>query len=160
MTGNKLTLCLDFDGTIHSYEQGWQGGVVYGTVTPGFFTWAERMMPHFKLVIFSSRARHSESGVIIMRDWLKLQWQNYRLDQQRDASATTLGGSINTLLLGKLDDPHHLEFEFVHSKVPAWLTIDDRALQFAGDWSDPKFTAEALLAFKPWNAQPPVLPES
>ncbi|MDO9087474.1 MAG: hypothetical protein Q7U53_14795 [Anaerolineaceae bacterium] len=39
------------------------------------------------------------------------------------------------------------EVEFAKEKPKAFLSIDDRSLQFKGEWFDP----EELLNFKPWN---------
>ncbi len=39
------------------------------------------------------------------------------------------------------------EVKFATDKPKAFLTIDDRAIQFNGTWFDP----QELLKFKPWN---------
>lgn len=41
------------------------------------------------------------------------------------------------------------EVEFPREKPKAFLFIDDRNIQFKGEWFDP----EELLAFKPWNKE-------
>jgi len=138
----KPTICIDFDGVIHSYERGWQNGVIYGTVVPWFFEWVERVRDHFKLVIYSSRSKTDE-GVTAMAFWLNEQRQLWLKN-----NTSALSG----------DDPlrnetEPLEIEFAYEKPAAYLTIDDRAIQFKGDWSDPSLTVEAIRGFKPWNAQ-------
>ena len=115
---SKPILCIDFDGVIHSYERGWQGGVIYGTVTPGFWEWALKAQELFTLVVYSSRSKSGEM-IDAMSDWLvKNGWT--------DA----------------------VKLEFAHEKPPAFLTIDDRAITFEGNWLalDPA----ALILFKPW----------
>lgn len=129
------TLCIDFDGVVHSYEKGWQEGVIYGTIVPGFFEWAEAAAKKFKLVIYSSRSK-DEAGISAMTAWFIAQRKLWR----------KAGGMHVT------DDP--LAFEFAHEKPPAWLTIDDRAVMFKGDWSAPELSVEAMEAFKPWNQVP------
>jgi hypothetical protein len=125
---NVMILCLDFDGVIHSYDRGWQDGVIYGGVTPGFFEWAEKAVQHFNLVIYSSRSKTDE-GRQAMEQWMA--------DRYHEWAATR-----NTTLF-----PAH--FSYAHEKPPAFLTIDDRALTFGGDWGD--FPVEGLKRFKPWN---------
>lgn len=128
----KPTLCIDFDGVIHSYEKGWQDGVIYGSVTPGFFEWAEQAAEHFKLVVYSSRSKTSD-GINAMMVWLYEQRKKWRAE----------GG------MHEIDAP--LSFEFANEKPPAFLTIDDRAIQFNGDWA--AFDPLVLKTFKPWNAE-------
>ena len=124
-------LCIDFDGVIHRYSKGWQGGVIYDDVTIGFFEWASVAKNHFKLVIYSSRSKTPE-GIEAMKDWLSDQIQKYVSEHSP------------TWLLGVED------FEFASEKPPAWLTIDDRAICFDGSWS--KLDLQTLLEFKPWCA--------
>jgi hypothetical protein len=125
----KPILCLDFDGVIHRYGKGWQNGVIYDDIVPGFFEWAEKAAEHFHLVIYSSRSK-DDKGVLSMSGWLAEQRKKWRVAG------------------GKPETNNPLEFEFAHEKPPAFLTIDDRAVAFDGTWPD----VAALRTFKPWNA--------
>lgn len=127
----KPIICVDFDGVIHSYDNGWQGGKIYGHVVPGFFEWVEKVSPQFELVIYSSRSKTKE-GTAAMETWLDVECETWENANDREMQIST-------------------PIKFAHEKPMAWLTIDDRAIQFRGDWSAWWLTPEAMLAFKPWN---------
>ncbi len=111
----KPTLCLDFDGVIHWYRNGWKGvAVIDDDPVPGAKEFIENAQNYFKIVVYSSRSS-SETGIQAMQKWME-----------------------------KNGFP---KVSFAKEKPKAFLTIDDRALQFTGEWFDP----EALLSFKPWN---------
>lgn len=135
MTSSKPILCIDFDGVIHSYERGWQNGEIYGDVVPGFFAWVEAAKDHFRLVIYSSRSK-TEDGVIAMARWLHEQRQAWRI-------ATNYPN----------DGAEPASLEIMHEKPAAFLTIDDRAIQFDGNWAAPELEPLTLLRFQPWNAR-------
>ena len=130
MSDRKPTLCIDFDGVIHSYERGWQDGTIYGQVTKGFFEWAEEAQKHFKLVVYSSRSKDPDQ-LKLMAMWLYEQRNKWAAAQNTE-----------TLM--------QLEIEFASQKPAAWLTIDDRCIRFEGRWE--WLRPEVLLDFKPWNA--------
>ena len=135
MSERKPILCLDFDGVIHGYHDGWKDGTIYGEVTPGFFEWALEAQKHFALVVYSSRSKTDE-GRDAMRKWL------------------TEKKLIRTgLYVHDANEPQrpegYLRLELAYHKPPAFLTIDDRGLTFTGSWDD--FSPEKLLAFIPWN---------
>ncbi len=129
MSDWRPIICIDFDGVIHAYSKGWNGGKIYDDIVPGFIEWADEALELFELVIYSSRskeptARHE------MQEWLKR-----HIDKAYERN-TALALSIS-------------DFEFAYEKPPAFLTIDDRAICFSGDWAS--LDPEKLRAFKPWN---------
>lgn len=131
----KPILCIDFDGVIHSYTSPWKDATtIEDSIVPGFFEWARKAKDYFDLVIYSSRSKQP-GGTESMELWLELQW-------------TYLFGQ------GTVDTENALQdmltwFKFAHEKPAAFLTIDDRAICFEGDWS--KLDPQELIKFKPWN---------
>jgi hypothetical protein len=134
MSEFRPTLAIDFDGVIHSYERGWQKGEIYGTVVRGFFPWALEAQKQFKLVIYSSRSK-DESLLRAMQEWMHERYAEW----------------VRTNIPDELPE---IEIEYAHEKPAAWLTIDDRAIHFKGDWYARELMADEMRSFKPWNAKP------
>jgi hypothetical protein len=119
----KPTICLDFDGVVHAYSKGWQDGSIYDGMVPGFLEWAAEAQKHFILCIYSSRSS-SDEGRLAMGKWLADQLRKWK------------------------GEP--IEFTMSAEKPPAWVTIDDRAVRFDGNWDDPDLRPIMLLNYKPW----------
>ena len=125
-------LSLDFDGVIHDYLEGWRDGTIYGKPTEGFWEWAAEAKKYFKLVIFSSRSAESHKGIKPMQDWLTVNLWDFKQDNP-------------------MVDITMKDFNFVMHKPKAFITIDDRAIQFGGNWKWEELEPAKLKNFKPWN---------
>lgn len=49
------TIAIDFDGVLHSYEKGWQGGIIYGTLVQGAKEALDVLREGYEIVVFTSR---------------------------------------------------------------------------------------------------------
>ena len=133
---NKPILVLDFDGVLHSYSSGWKGAdVIPDPPVPGAMRFVAEAVNYFDVQIFSSRS-NQPGGEQAMRQWMLRRLVD---DFQGD------GQDIADLIVYPMVKP------------AAFLTIDDRAILFDGDWSalDPK----TLLDFQPWNKRPKIKPK-
>jgi hypothetical protein len=127
---SKPILCLDFDGVIHSYTSGWKGAdVIPDPPVPGALHFIVKALKHFRVAIFSSRS-HQEGGLGAMHQWLGY----WSVDPEHG-------------MPGKFDHATWSEIEWPLEKPSAFVTIDDRAITFTGEWPD----IEMLKQFKPWN---------
>jgi len=143
-THGKPILCLDFDGVINPYSRGWQNGVLYeDDVVPGFFEWAEQATKLFRVTIYSSRSK-TEDGKHDMRLWM--------VGRAIEAGFNPTVTDTGALRLLNARTANLILLDFAHEKPPAFLTIDDRAVQFRGDWTAWWLRPERLLAFKPWTS--------
>lgn len=134
MSDSKPILVLDFDATVHLYTTPWTDAcTISDRVTAGFFEWAYAAQQVFRLAIYSSRTK--EPGAIpAMQTWIRREHAAWIASQPAGY------------------DPGVLEIEFPLSKPAAFLSIDDRAMTFTGNWSD--FDPQALRGFRPWNKRP------
>ena len=107
-----MSLCIDFDGVIHSYESGWRGiDVVTDPPVEGALEFLELCVedPDFEVNIYSSRSK-DPLGVAAMKEWFK--FNNFKY--------------IDKLL-------------FPTQKPAAYLTIDDRCFHFQGTFPSIEF---------------------
>lgn len=132
---NKPILCLDFDGVIHSYTSGWKGiDVIPDPPVDGAIEFLWTAIEHFKVCIFSSRSKTPE-GIGAMRQWLghwdKLYWASH---PNRPQPRTALVFVV----------------DFPTAKPSAFVTLDDRAITFNGNWP----SIDELKNFTPWFVRP------
>lgn len=129
---SKPTLCIDFDGVLHAYTSGWKGAnVIPDPPTDGAMRFLHDAADHFTLAVFSSRS-HQPGGKAAMQKWLTGYFRDYWSADRTRA------------------DDILAEIQWPVEKPAAFLSIDDRAMCFNGEWPDPKL----LLHFKPWNKRP------
>lgn len=128
---NKPILCVDFDGVIHSYVSGWRGvDKVDDPPVSGALKWLCEAQKFWAVHIYSSRSK-DPVGQKVMLEWMtECAFDELPEDQ------------IEQFV-------KHLIFSA--EKPSAFLTIDDRAVCFNGDWNDPALDPQQLLKFKPWN---------
>ena len=97
------TVCLDFDGVIHSYQSGWQGETtIADPPIHGVDRAISRLRKDYRVVVHSARCR-SEEGRFAVEKWLA----KNRIEVD----------------------------EVCENKPPAFVYVDDRAIQFKGNWS-------------------------
>lgn len=101
---DRKTLCIDFDGVIHSYISGWKGpSTIVDLPVPGALDWLDALIvsQQYEVCIYSSRSK-DPGGVDAMKAWF----------EENEFSTDNLS--------------------FPTEKPAAWLTIDDRAICFRG----------------------------
>lgn len=123
----RLTLCLAFDGVLHSYRSPWDGAAnIPDPPVTGAFMALARYVEVFHVVIYSSRSS-DPAGLAAMQNWL----EHHAYLELHDDLARTVIESVR----------------FAYTKPPAHLTLDDRAWTFNGVFPQPA----DISAFKPWN---------
>ena len=142
----KPILLLDFDGVCHSYTSGWQGAdQIPDPPVPGLFEFLAQALKYFDVQIYSSRS-NQPGGIGAMKDWFLTQYQQWFSILAAEAKSQ---GRTNWP--PDQDFPHPNRLKFPTDKPPAFLTLDDRAWCFTGQWPDP----HGLLQFGPWNKPAP-----
>ncbi len=103
----RRNVAIDFDGTIHSYDQGWTGiGDIPGKPIPGAIEFIQKLLSiNVKVTIFSCRCNQLV-GIVAMQKWL----EQYGI----------MPGQV----------------AFQPGKPPFHLLIDDHAVNFYGEWRE------------------------
>lgn len=113
---------LDLNGVVHTYSKGWQNTApLYDPPTEGFKAWAEDVSDEFRIVVWPT---HMNTPRDMMR--IKLWLRKHGLNK--------LGLEL-----------------VVHPPRGLRLKIDDRAVQFTGNWAD--FPRDRLREFRTWSGR-------
>lgn len=135
---DKPILCVDFDGVIHSYTSGWKGAtVIPDPPVKGALRWLWKATEWWNVQIYSSRSKDPEARRAMGR-WM-LEHSRLEFGEGHPMCMADDDGDIGPVY----------PIGFAYEKPSAFLTIDDRAVCFEGDWNE--LDAYDLTQFKPWN---------
>jgi hypothetical protein len=169
---SKPILLCDFDGVLHDYTSGWKGPrCIPDPPVEGALEFLVLAVEYFDVCIYSSRSTQW-GGKRAMKRWL---WDKYAEIGGVKRRRWFLGlpeiinepiieiplipkWYLDTILSNIHMDPWGYEIDygvrrllkkikFPTKKPAAFLTIDDRAIQFNGVFPD----MSELSNFKPWN---------
>lgn len=132
----KKTICVDFDGVLHSYVSGWKGATtIPDPPVPLAMEWLADMSNHYIIAIYSARSA-CKGGIEAIREWVRHHMHHYIgvICGFEDAAE-----SITRDILSRLNFPTE--------KPQAIMYIDDRAFCFRGTFP----TNLEIEHFKPWN---------
>lgn len=134
----KPILCVDFDGVIHSYTSPWAGPLVISDPpVKGAIKWLWKATEYFDVQIYSSRSKEPGAVEIMLEYMVNFSLHEFGPDHPMSTFPSVA---------------HDYPITFAVEKPAAFLTIDDRAICFEGDWSE--LEPVDLLKFKPWNKRP------
>ena len=148
-------LCLDFDGVLHSYTSGWKGARhIPDPPMPGALEFLEEAMQVFDVHVLSSRS-HQLGGRSAMKRWLRHHVQEKMRDCD-DYRRAVMHNNLSLELYDKAERQISAESRTFVSRItwplfkpPAHMTIDDRAVTFAGEWP----SMESIRDFRPWRLE-------
>lgn len=104
-----MTIGVDFDGVIHSYEHGWQDGTIYGTEIRGAFDALRSIMAQQPVFIFTTRNAQQVAS------WVR----------EKSGIATTIDPDRNVTFWNTMG-----QILVTDRKLAAVAYIDDRAVRF------------------------------
>lgn len=145
----KKTIVLDFDGVLHSYTSGWKGARnIPDDPVPDAMRMLVEYLQHFEVAIVSSRS-HQLGWRRAMKRWLRDKLSLYYMfssavlpfDEPNMEWPEVAAENWSRKIVSMIGFPRH--------KPPAFVSIDDRAIQFSGKFP----LVSDIEQFKPWNKQ-------
>ena len=121
----KRTICIDFDGVLHDYSNGFQGDDIFGEMIPGADIGTKVLKDKRNTIIIYTTRKATDA----LKKWLNDHNISYDyINENPDQPEGTEG-----------------------CKLIADIYIDDRGIRFYGQW-DEWFIRE-IASFQPWESK-------
>lgn len=151
----KKSIAIDFDGVIHSYENGWQDGSIYGKELPCVFECIQELMKTHTVFVFSARKPRQIKQWIRNRTMESGWYDNGGMEApMSEHDWPKYGFTVQIIPFWKKFWNKENVLGITGRKLVADIYIDDRGLKFEGDWLQ---TMDQLKSFKTWQYKEPVI---
>lgn len=114
-----MTIAVDFDGVIHTYDRGWADGSIYGKPMPDAFVAIEELMQRDAVFVHTTRNARQVARWIERESWHSIDCTTY-LPRTWYGRRKPFWNTRGLLLV-------------TDRKLPATVYVDDRAHHFT-DW--------------------------